>query len=379
MRKTKKDSPNENNHLESARAVPTLKLFDDNKEVSIRFARCYAPDGHDFTKSFRVMRSAYWFKYNLLDSDAIKVYDHLHWLAEIGKGFIVPELAKQLNMCKAKLRELLDVLENLELIEIIKSDKPGAPNYYVIKTPYFEAKSLEDEKGQTTRKLIYEAGGAFPETTLEEQLPRLIENLKRNFAKIRRDDRKQYPTQKLIWHSIAKEIGQSAAATFSNIVHKVLSYLGKRSTAALATWEIFDNGVKHYCEEKNIQISAKLKNLSRELCLFYENYNSGEPRQAAPAAATAAPPTTQTKPVAVAAKPRQADEQQSEKASFRQKALATIKHICSSIENMRAYGIKASDTTNYVPKTTLTAKQGYQTHQRKRASFKRLLLGFVLK
>ena len=53
-------------------------------------------------------------------------------------------LAKQFKRSKVTLRSRLDNLENAELLEVIELiDTQGKPYHYIIKTPYYEKKDIQ--------------------------------------------------------------------------------------------------------------------------------------------------------------------------------------------------------------------------------------------
>jgi predicted transcriptional regulator len=116
---------------------------DEKKTIVVRYSQAYRPEGHDYTRSFKVLRLAYWLKHHLLDQDDIATYETLQLLCEIAIPFTLDRLAEECKVGKSTLRQRLDNLENAELLTIHKTaDGQGRPNYYILRTPYFEKDTI---------------------------------------------------------------------------------------------------------------------------------------------------------------------------------------------------------------------------------------------
>lgn len=262
-----------------------FKDFDKNNNVvyKARYSSEYKDEGHDFNKSFKVLRSAYWLKYDLISHLDISIYETLQFLCESEIPFSLQILADRLKIGDSTLRKCLDNLENAELLEIVKSDGQGNPNYYIIRTPFFERENFKE----TTKAKVLRNYGELPETFLESEIDRLRRKIRKNSARKLRDiarkqnlAKRKADIQKIVrenkinrlrvWHRIIKQFGNQDAVNFDTIVwrlcHNVqlLQIHGREFDAA------FKRHLKFELEKARIRWNEFYFDLAQELRAFYD-------------------------------------------------------------------------------------------------------------
>ncbi len=216
-------------------------IYDEKQEKYVaKFSEAYREEGHDYNKSFKVLREAYWFKYEILTQDDIATYETLQFLCERGIAFTLEVLAQKSKVGKETLRHRLDNLVNAELLDIFKTDGQGQPNYYLLRTPLFEKKSLDGESPAQLRrkKEIWKAGFEVPEIYLEQNIHRLKRQIKKNRVKklrtiykdkklenLKKRDKSLYARikatveeKRMVWFSIVKTIGNQKAANLDSVI-----------------------------------------------------------------------------------------------------------------------------------------------------------------
>jgi predicted transcriptional regulator len=314
------------------RIIPNLKRFDEQTgKYAVSYSKAYAPAGHDFIKSFKVIREAYFYKHRLISYDAVCFYDHLHFLADNDFTFTLDQLAEQVGKGKHTIRKWIDELENAELVETVKIavQKGGAQNLYLIRTPYFEADSLKGNTDTQRRrkKRILDEGGTLPETFLEEHIDRLRKQIEKNHAAHRRSEqtKETRAEQKRNWAVLFHEIGTSAAITFDSIVWRAYRHLSTRvdNTSDVAKWTGLDEIVRRQCKEKGILFSPYLLTLAREIFVFYERWNT-------PATTADTGDKNLSPDVASAAAPTD------ERAELRERERETLEKVLTSADNRKA-------------------------------------------
>lgn len=262
-----------------------FKDFDQQNNVvyKARYSSEYKDEGHDFNKSFKVLRSAYWLKYDIISHLDVSLYETLQFLCEAEIPFSLQILAEKMRIGDATLRKCLDNLENAELLEIVKSDGQGQPNYYIIRTPFFEKENFkETNKAKVLRKY-----GELPETFLETEIDRLRRQIRKNSArKLRNLARKQNLSnrkkdiQKIVktnkenrlrvWHRIIKTFGNQDAVNFDAIVWRLchnkdlLQIHGRDFDAA------FKRFLKFEFEKARMTWNEFYLDLAQELRAFYD-------------------------------------------------------------------------------------------------------------
>ncbi len=277
---TRKHSP--------APKVISSHIYDETtKEYVGKFSEAYREAGHDFTKSFKVLRLAYLFLYHILTADDVFLYETLQLLCERAIPFTLERLAEELGKGKNTIRESLDNLINAELLEIVKSDGQGAPNFYILRTPYFQKDSIVgDTDAQIGRQnRIIKAGFELPETFVEDHYKRLKKQVKENkvkkFRELCRSKEKQAENPQLYkqlkaeadskvltWHKIIKKLGNTKAAAFDNLIYKLTK--GFANVETLDYWQQFKISLKKNLEQLNISFDEFLFDYAKELSVFYD-------------------------------------------------------------------------------------------------------------
>jgi predicted transcriptional regulator len=262
----------------------------EKQTYKAKFSEAYQPAGHNYTQAFKVLRTAYWLKYNLLTKDDIFVYETLQLLCEMEIPFCLEVLAEKCSIGDATLRKCLDNLENADLLEIYKTDGQGTPNYYILRTPYFERESIELTDDENKNKSILKrhadieaSGGEIPETFLEDELPRLEKQIKtnragrlRNLAKRKFKKSKLYKNftarlqnKKISWYRLVSRLGSnSKAATVENIIYG----LSKSIPPTDSNYSIFGQRFKESLQAVGIGYTSELLEDAKSLVAFFDRH-----------------------------------------------------------------------------------------------------------
>lgn len=132
---------------------------------------------------FKVIRTSYWEKYQLLSYDDVCFYDYLVFLKKEGEIPAIRELAKRLKRAVKTIFNHLNNLENCELIEVNKLlHTQGSRNDYVFRPPYFERRFYSQ----------YKIENPFPKVFLEDVIDRFRNNLAINKAKQRHQNPEKF-------------------------------------------------------------------------------------------------------------------------------------------------------------------------------------------
>ena len=262
-----------------------IKQTGENNNVvyKARYSAEYKDEGHDYNKSFKVLRAAYWLKYDLLNHFDVSLYETLQFLCEAEIPFSLEILAERLKIGDATLRKCLDNLVNAELLEIVRSDGQGNPNYYIIRTPYFEQENFKD----SNKSRYFNAYKDLPETFLETEVERLRRQIRKNTARKLRDiarkknlSNRKSIIQKIVneakqnkarlWHQIVKKFGSQDAVNFDSIVwtlchdKNLLQIHGSEFNAA------FKRFLKVELEKARIRWNESYFGYANELRAFYD-------------------------------------------------------------------------------------------------------------
>lgn len=287
---------------------------ESNKEYTAKFSEAYSEAGHDFTKSFKVLRLCYLFAFHILTHEDIFLYETLQLLCERGDPFTIERLAEELRMSKTSIRQCLDNLENAELLEIVKSDGQGQANYYILRTPLFERETVVGDTDGVIRRQnrilfnrvngqLVPSGRDLPQIFIDDEWQRLLKQVKDNKARKMRDIarskllQKQNPqlwkevkenlsNRSLTWHKIVKKLGNSRAATFDNIVFQLIQKL--QNVQSTDYWNVFKARLKEYLERAKILFDTYLLDYGVELAAFYDSRRA-ESKQPATAPKTFQP------------------------------------------------------------------------------------------
>ncbi len=214
----------------------------DSNTYEVRFSEAYRPAGHDYTQSFKVLRLAYWLKYHLLTQADIALYETLQLLCDQGIPFTLDRLAEEMAVGKSTLRQQLDNLENAELLEIRKSDGQGQPNFYILRTPYFERDSIVGDSPAHIGRLnrIERSGGEPPVLFLEDVVDDLRRKIRKNRAKKLRHLAALKKRSPKLYRRLAAEI-EERRFRFNQIVKK----LGEQGAVDLDAyiWRLSRHGI----------------------------------------------------------------------------------------------------------------------------------------
>lgn len=273
----------------------------DVQEYVVKYSEAYREAGHDFTKSFKVLRLAYLFKYHILTADDIFLYETLQLLYERGIPFSNEGLARELGMGKTTFRQCLDNLQNAELLDIYKTDGQGQPNYYLLRTPYFERESLDGKSPAQIRRQneICKEGQEVPETFIESHALRLNRQVKKNHVKKLRQInpeklekrhkslyqkiKSEFESKKLVWFSIVKKLGSQKAAALDNLIWR-LAKSDFSNVETTAFNQILRDRIKSYFSQLEITFDVWLVDTGEQLFHFYSpNIQRKEKRQTKPA------------------------------------------------------------------------------------------------
>lgn len=334
------------------RIIPNLKSHDESGKFELRLSKAYAPAGHDFTKSFNVIRSAYFFKYRLISLFAIGLYDHLHYLALNDEAFTLDQLAAQFTVGKATLCTWLDELENADLIERVKMcvQKGGDQNLYLIRTPYYEAATLDaaSDGGRKRRKRIETAGEQIPELFLESELPRLRQQIKDNAAKNRREHTtpEQRREQKKNWAALFYDLGYNAAFEFENFVFRAYRQLCTRFDNAAAEIAALENMTRNFLKSKGFAVTNKLLERARQIYFYFERLDNPRPASVTIGDNTRRQATTEPKQTrSTIAKTGDApDGATDERAELRALELKEIQNALASERHRYVIGLRTFET-----------------------------------
>jgi predicted transcriptional regulator len=293
--------------------VISSHYYDEStKQYTGKFSEAYREAGHDFMKSFKVLRLVYLFQYHILNKDDVFIYETLQLLCERGIPFNTHKLAEELGIGNSTIRQCFDNLENAELLEIIQSDGQGKPNFYVLRSPLFEKESiLSDTDAAISRQnRILNAGFPLPEIFIEDEYKRLLKQVKENKARKLRDVARSKELQKanpqlfrevkenksnrlLTWYKITKKLGNAKAVTFDNLVFKLIQEL--RNVESTNFWQVFKARLKEYLDQARIIFDSYLLDYGVELAAFYDSRRADQKRSA-PARSEQKPAAAQTKP-----------------------------------------------------------------------------------
>jgi predicted transcriptional regulator len=253
----------------------------------VRYSQSYQPEGHDFTTSFKVLRLAYLFKYHILTKDDIFLYETLQLLCEREIPFTIERLAEEFGQGKATVRLCLDNLENAELLEIVKSDGQGQPNYYILRTPMFERDTIVGDSDSVIgrQNRILKAGHSLPIAFIEDNYLRLIRQVRKNRVRKLRElyrnkefqkrNKKFYNRLKsemesrhLTWHKIVKKLGNAQASTFDNLIWRLTK--GFADVETLDYWQQFKTALKKHLAQLKIEFDEFLFDYAKDLSVFYD-------------------------------------------------------------------------------------------------------------
>jgi hypothetical protein len=266
------------------RVMPGTLIYNaKDNTFRARFSRVYKPAGHNFIRAYTVVRSAYWLKYGLLDHNAVTLFDDLNFFCESDMLFTLRGLENTLRRTRRMIRDNLDQLENVELVQTLSlADMHGQPNYYVMCTPYFEDR---DALTPSVVKRIRRDGHEPPKTFLVDHLARFKSALATNLAKERRNNPAKFPGQDERthnWNEILKAFKSDVptAIEFDRIVFDTTQHFAGGEYRI----ENFDKLVRYYCTRAKLKYTPRLKELSHNLAAFYERYHrNGAHAPAAPA------------------------------------------------------------------------------------------------
>jgi predicted transcriptional regulator len=292
-RKNKESSPQPLSFFKKERNERTEKL-----EYLPKFSQAYQPLGHPYNPSFKVLRKCYWLEYGILDQDDIATYETLQFLAEQEIPFTIEVLAKRMKCGNATLQLRFDNLINAELLEIAKSDGQGSPNFYIIRTPYFERETIIGDSTAVINRqaTIEDTYGKLPETFIDDKWKTLRRNVRKNKIKQLRSlyrqtqiDRRQKPfitaikaefeAKKLTWFKIVRKLGTIEAVMFDNIVWQLAKNL--QTVESQDYWQIFKAALKKKLQETQIKFDEFLFDYARDLAVFYDDRRAAAPRRRA--------------------------------------------------------------------------------------------------
>lgn len=263
------------------RIMPGTFVYNEAKdEYKARFSKVYKPAGHNFTRNFVVINSAYWLKYGLLEYADVNLYNALSFFAEADLHFTLDGLAYRCHRGRDHIRASLDCLENVELIYCLtQEDVHGQPNYYVIRTPFFESSKALTKK---VKERIVKAGDELPRSFLATNIERLKAAKAENTAKKWRDDPGAYPdaaARTRQWNSIVTAFkgDMQAAVNFDNIVADIIT----ESRGQRHTLEVFEKILRHECSRNQIDLTPRLREQAHGIRAFYDSFQADAPPRAA--------------------------------------------------------------------------------------------------